>query len=89
MDKNVEIFVVYIAALLALVMQIYPLSQAQLELLLAGKAFIEALLKYLDYTDTFSFDLIIQLSKNTDMNEYTIELVEDKQPPYGPIHNLK
>ena len=57
--------------------------------MLADKALIEVPPKYLDYADVFLFDLVIELPENTNMNEYTIELVEGKQPPYGPIYSLR
>ncbi len=28
----------------------------------------------------------MELPENTGMNEYAIELIEGKQPPYGPIY---
>ncbi len=30
----------------------------------------------------------MELSENTSLNEHVIELVEEKQPPYGPIYAL-
>ena len=30
----------------------------------------------------------MQLPENTGINEHAIELVEGKQPPYGPIYSL-
>ncbi len=30
----------------------------------------------------------MELSENTGMNEHTIELIEEKQPPYGRIYAL-
>ncbi len=30
----------------------------------------------------------MELSENTGMNEHAIELIEGKQPPYGPIYTL-
>ncbi len=30
----------------------------------------------------------MELPENTSMNEHTIKLVKDKQPPYGPIYSL-
>ena len=88
LDENVETFIVYVAALLAPMILVHFFCQAQIELLLADKAFIEVLPKYLNYTDVFSFDLAIELLKNTDMNKYAIELVEDKQLPYRLIYSL-
>ena len=44
--------------------------------------------EYIDYADVFSPDLAMQLPENTGINEHAIELVEGKQPPYGPIYSL-
>ncbi len=30
----------------------------------------------------------MKLPKNTGMNEYAFELIDEKQPPYGPIYAL-
>ncbi len=30
----------------------------------------------------------MKLSENTNINKYAIELIEGKQPPYGPIYAL-
>ena len=30
----------------------------------------------------------MELPENTGINEHAIELIEDKQPPYGPIYSL-
>ena len=56
--------------------------------MLADKALVKVLPKYLDYADVFLFDLAIELPKNTGMNEHAIKQVEGKQPPYGPIYSL-
>ncbi len=43
----------------------------------------------MDYADVFLFDYVIELPKNTGINEYTIELVKGSQIPYGPIYILR
>lgn len=42
--------------------------------------------KYSDYINIFSSKLIIEPSKNININKYIIELVEAKQSPYRPIY---
>lgn len=69
-------------------MQIYLSHQAQVGLLPADKALVEVPPKYLDYTAVFLFDFMIELPKNTIMNEHAIKLVEGKQSLYGPIYSL-
>ncbi len=88
LNENSETFVVYVAALEALEPAVHlfrapPLAELQLE-----KAPTEILLEYADYSDVFLFDLVIELPENTGINENAIELVEGKQPPYGPIYSL-
>lgn len=59
LNENFKKFVVYITTLSALlVIQVHLFYQAQLELLLADKALVKLLFKYLDYVDIFLFNLI-------------------------------
>ena len=44
--------------------------------------------KYADYADIFSFDLVMELRKNTGINKHAIKLQDGKQPPYGQIYSL-
>ena len=76
LEENAEMFLVYVASLLA--MQVYPSCQAQVGPLLADKAPAKVLPKYLDYADVFSFDLSMKLPENIGMNKHVIELVEGK-----------
>ena len=76
LDENTKIFVIHIIALLVILVDLSCL--ALIRLLLANKALIKILLKYLNYVDIFLFGLIIELFENIDMNEYAIKLVENK-----------
>ncbi len=44
--------------------------------------------KYADFVDAFSLKLAAKLLKYTGITDYTIELVDDWQPPYGPFYSL-
>lgn len=44
------------------------------------------LAKYTNYADILSFDLAIELTKNTKINKYVIELMKSKQSPYCFIY---
>lgn len=44
--------------------------------------------KYFDYVNVFSFNLALELPKNTDINIYTLELIEKKQLSFRPIYVL-
>ncbi len=87
---------VYIAALeIPIAMLIYPFRAPQvlddpiLAALQLDKALIEILTEYSDYADVFSSNLAIKLFENNKMNEYAIELIEEKQLAYRPIYTLR
>lgn len=42
----------------------------------------------MDYANIFLFDYVMELSKNININEYTIKLIEGKQLLYGLIYSL-
>ena len=90
LDEEFETFVVYVAALEALLagMTIHLSRKALISALIQNEAPTKVLPKYVDYADIFSFDLAMKLLKNTDINKYAIELQNDKQPSYGPIYSL-
>ena len=88
LDENSETFVVHVAALEALELAIHPSRAPMLAALQQDKAPTEIPSEYIDYADVFSPDLAMELPENTGINEHAIELVESKQPPYGPIYSL-
>lgn len=45
--------------------------------------------KYADYTNIFSIDCAAELPKYTGINDYSINLIDNKQPPYSLIYSLK
>lgn len=45
-------------------------------------------LEYSDYADVFLEASAAELPKLTGINDHPIDLVDDKQPPYGPIYSL-
>ena len=60
----------------------------QIAALYQNKALIEVLPKYVNYTDIFLFDLVIELLENRNINKYAIELQKSKQPEYRQIYSL-
>ncbi len=44
--------------------------------------------EYTDFADIFSSKLVAELSEYTRINNHAIKLVDDWQPPYGPIYSL-
>ena len=78
----------HVAALEALKPAVNPSQAPLLAALQQDKALTEIPPEYADYADVFSPDLAMELPENTGINEHAIELVEGKQPPYGPIYSL-
>ncbi len=66
----------------------HPSRRAQIAHLKADKAPIEVPSEYADFADIFSPKLAAELSEHTGINDYAIELEDDRQPPYGPIYSL-
>ncbi len=88
LDPEYKAFVVYIVALnINLDDKVYPLRRAQI-VYLKVETSTKVLSEYNDFADIFLPKLIVKLLKNTKINDYTIELVDDWQFSYGPIYNL-
>lgn len=68
------------------VTSIHLSRKAQSGSLISNKASTEIPTGYLDYADIFLPDLTIELLKHTKTNNHAIDLVEEKQPPYGSIY---
>ena len=62
--------------------------KAQVGVLLFNKPLTEVPAEYFDYNNVFSVEYVAELLENTRINEYAIELEEDKQQLFGPIYNL-
>ena len=81
-------FVVYVAIREQEEMPVHSKRQAQIEILIFDKAPTEVLIEYSDYSNVFLVENVEEFPENTEINEHTIKLEEDKQPPFGPIYNL-
>ncbi len=66
----------------------HPLKRAQIAHLKVDEASIKVPSKYADFVDIFSPNLAVELLKHTKINNHAIELVDDRQPPYGSIYSL-
>ncbi len=89
LDLEYEAFVVYIAALsVDLGNKMHPSRRAQIAHLKADEAPTEVPSKYADFVDVFLPKLAVELPEHTGNNDHAIELVDDRQPPYGPIYSL-
>lgn len=45
--------------------------------------------KYINFVDIFFLDLVSELPEHNGINKYAIELVDDQQPPYKFIYDLR
>ena len=88
LNENFEIFVMHIATLEALLveMPIHLDKKAQIASFLIKKVTI--LNKYFDFTDEFSKEKALMLLKQINLNKHTIKLERDKQPSYKLIYSL-
>lgn len=86
-DKSPKTFVIHMATLEAEAL-IYLLRAVQIAALQWDKAPTKVLPKYKDYADIFFSNLLIELPKNTGINDHAIKLVEDKNLLYELIYAL-
>ncbi len=66
----------------------HPSRRAQIAHLKADEAPTKVPSEYTDFVDVFLPKLAIELPEHTGINDHAIELVDDWQPPYGPIYSL-
>ncbi len=66
----------------------YPLKRAQIAHLKVDEALTKVPSKYADFADVFLSKLAVELLEYTKINNHTIKLVDDWQPPYGLIYSL-
>ena len=76
LDKEFETFMMYVEVLKALLaeMTIHPSRAALIVALKQNEAPTKVSPQYADYVDVFSFDLAMELLKNTGINKYAIIL---------------
>ena len=88
LNADDETFVVHVAALAEpTTMPIHPSCQAQVAALTSKETRIPA--EYSDFSNVFSSDSAAELPEHTGINNHPINLLDDKQPPYGPIYSLE
>ncbi len=89
LDPEYETFIVHVAALsVDSDDEVHLSRKAQIAHLKADKAFSEVPGEYADFADIFSPKFTAELPEYTGTNDHAIELVDDRQPPYGPIYSL-
>ena len=74
-DPKYEIFIVYIAFLSSISLNLYLFYKPQIADLIAKKASMKISAKYTDFADVFSPGLVSKLSKYTEIKNYAIKLV--------------
>ena len=91
-DLRHKTFVGYIASLknpsYTQESKVYPFCRVQIAALVANEALTSISTKFSDFADVFFSDLTSELLEYTGINNHAIKLVDDQQPPYGPIYNL-
>ena len=94
LNPESETFVVYVVSLSfeaspsSSLFDIHPSHKPQASGLIAKEALTKVSTKYSDFVDVFSPDLVSKLPEHTGINGHAIELVDDQQPPCGPIYSL-
>ncbi len=68
--------------------KVHPSKRAQIAHLKADKVPTKIPSEYVDFADVFSPKLAVELPEYTGINNHTIELVDDQQPPYSPIYSF-
>ena len=88
LNTDDKTFIVHVAALAKLTtMLIYLFCQAQVILLMSKKT--EILAQYSKFSNVFSSDSAAELLEYTRINNYSINLLNNKQPPYCLIYSLR
>lgn len=77
-----------IQVLALLAKSIYLSKKAQFGALIAEKTTTKILAEYLNFTNMFSSNLVMELPKNIKINNYAINNIKEKQLFYGAIYNL-
>ena len=80
-------FVVHVVALVKpITMPIYFSCQAQVVSLTSKETKILA--EYSEFSNVFSLDSVVELPEHIGINDHPIDLLDNKQPPYGSIYSL-
>ena len=87
MNADNKTFVVHVAALAEpTTMPIHLSHQAQVDVLMSEETGIPN--EYSNFSDVFSSDSTVELLEHNGINDHPINLLDNKQPPYGPIYSL-
>ena len=96
LDLEYETLVIYIMSISAvsfdsipLIANIHLYRRPQIATLIIEKTPTKVSVKYNDFANIFSPNLVSKLLKHNKINNHTIELVDGQQPPNKPIYSLK
>ena len=90
LDLRHKTFIVHVASLENSSQEgdVHPSCRAQIAALVANEALTSILTEYSDFADVFSLELATELPEHIRINDHAIKLVDNQQPPYGPIYSL-
>ena len=77
-----------IASLGSTLLHVLSFQRLQISGLIAKEALTKVSNKYTHFADVFSLDFVSKLSKHTVINDHTLKLVVNQQPPYKLIYSL-
>ena len=86
LNPEYETYIVYIGLVSSVILpssfplklNVYPSRRTQVSDLIAEKALIKVLDKYVNFADVFSLDLISKLPKHTRINDHAIKQVNSQ-----------
>lgn len=87
LNKQKYTFVLHMATFTIMDLNIYLFWHTQIALLKVKKVIFFS--QYADYTNTFLSNSIIEFSKQTNINNHLIDLINNKQLSYSLIYSLK
>lgn len=87
LNKNNETFMIYMTTLSIRDLNIHLFQNVQIALLQVEKVTIPS--EYTDYTNIFFPNSAVEQLKYININDDSINLIDDKQPPYSLIYSLE
>ena len=98
LDSEHETFIVHVAFFSSFAVSLSSIlydadvhfsRRPQIAGLIVEEVLTKVLAKFLNFVDIFLLDLVSKLSKDADINDYAIKLVNSQQPFYGLIYSLR
>lgn len=86
LDSENEIFVVYVAVFTSSSSNVHYFCQTQIVSLKADETLTTVSIKYVNFADIFLPNVAAEFPEQTKINNHAINLIDGKQPTYGPIY---